>query len=99
MNKRVLLTTGALAFVFWAVAPVAMGQSHPAAAASQPMMVEGIVVEVQGQRIKVRTADGRMQWYSLDIPVARNVVGRTVRGVVDQAGDAIRLSSAAFSSQ
>jgi predicted outer membrane protein len=99
MNKEVALAAGALALALATTAPVAMGQDRPAAAASQEVATEGVVMEVQGQRIKVRTADGRMQWYSVDVSVSQNAVGQRVRGVVGQAGDTLRLSSTTFSSQ
>lgn len=98
MNKRTAFAAGVAALAWAAMAPVAMGQSRPAAQ-TDPTTAEGIVMEVQGQRIKVRAADGRMQWYSVDVAVSQHTVGQKVHGRVDQAGDALRLSSTAFSSQ
>ncbi len=100
MNKRIVLAAGICALTFAATVPTALAQNRAAAASGQAVIAaEGVVVEVQGQRIKVRAADGRTQWYSVDAPVSQNHVGQKVRGVVDQVGDALRLSSAAFSPQ
>lgn len=98
MNKRIAFVAGVAVLAWAAMAPLAMGQNQPAAQTGLTT-AEGIVMEVQGQRIKVRAADGRTQWYSTDIAVSQNAVGQKVRGRVDQAGDALRLSSTTFSSQ
>jgi hypothetical protein len=58
--------------------------------------VDGLVVEVRGQRLKVRGADGNEAWFTTSVPVGSDVLNKRVRGVAKTMGDSQQLDTPKF---
>lgn len=58
--------------------------------------VDGVVVEVRGQRLKVRGADGNEAWFTTSAPVGSEVLNKRVRGVAKTMGDSQQLDAPKF---
>lgn len=63
--------------------------------------IDGVVVDVKGQRIAVRDKNDNVAWVSLQIAseqtIDASLVGKTIRGEVSKIGDAIIVTSPVFS--
>jgi len=87
------LAASAAALVLAAAAGPAMAdpaKAIPAATAAAALRapVSGTVVQVQGQRLKVKAADGSERWYTTGTPLTQEHTGKQVRGVSRPVGDA-----------
>jgi hypothetical protein len=63
--------------------------------------IEGVIVDVSGQRITVRDKDNNFTWVSLRVTpgltIDASLVGKTIRGQTSRIGDAIVVIAPAFS--
>lgn len=87
--------------------PLAFGADAPAAqkpaaqvavskADAKAGAVDGLVVEVRGQRLKVRGADGNEAWFTTSAPVGNDVLNKRVRGQAKTMGDSQQLDAPKF---
>jgi hypothetical protein len=87
-------------------APLAFAADAPAApkaaaqvtqgAAGKTGAVDGVVVEVLGQRMKVRSADGNEAWFTTSTPLSSDLLNKRVRGQAKPAGDSQMLDAPKF---
>jgi hypothetical protein len=91
------------------LACVALGSGSAAFAAGSPSnpptatassgakpAVQGVVLEVVGQRFKVRGPDGQLRWFTATGLLPERIVNKPVRGVTRVVGDAIALEQLSF---
>lgn len=85
-------------------AGLASAAPEPAAKQGSPATVQttaqsdvtGRVVEVQGQRIKLRSASGSEVWYTVSAPITASIVNKQARGQARPLGDALLLDTPVF---
>ena len=66
------------------------------AQALEQSSVDGVVLEIRGQRLKVRTADGQMRWYTTAAPLGPQLVSKRVQGLIKEVGDTILIERPIF---
>ncbi|MFY8117563.1 MAG: hypothetical protein ACOVLH_07140 [Roseateles sp.] len=63
----------------------------PMVAAVSPATVDALIVEVQGQRLKLLDAQGRETWYTLRHTPQPGLAGKRIQGQVSAQGDSLVL--------
>ncbi|WP_310388334.1 PEP-CTERM sorting domain-containing protein [Roseateles sp.] len=92
-----MLVLSPLAFAADApAAPKAAVQAAGSKVDTQAGAVDGLVVEVRGQRLKVRGADGHEAWFTTSAPLSSEIVNKRVRGQAKPAGDSQLLDAPKF---
>lgn len=80
-----------------AVAAPPAGQAAPSAVGATTSMIDGRVVEVQGQRLRVQPASGPSRWVMSRQPVdAKAVMNKRLRATTRVMGDAVVVESPRF---
>ncbi len=96
LGRASALAAGAFAVCLSATAAPPQAAAVQGSAASTAPQLEAEVIEVQGQRLKLRDAQGRETWFTLRHKgSALDLLGKRVRGQVSTLGDAqvFQLSS------
>lgn len=92
-----MLVLSPLAFAADAPAtPKPAVQASSAKVDSKAGAIDGLVVEVRGQRLKVRSADGNEAWFTTSAALSSEIVNKRVRGQAKPAGDSQLLDAPKF---
>jgi len=67
--------------------------------ADQPTTFSGKVVVVKGQRLQIRTDDGKLIWATTPDKIPDNATGKKISGAYLQGGDIFRLTDLIFSEE
>ena len=59
-------------------------------------MLQGTVVEVAGQRFKVRGADNQARWYTATAALPPQIVNKRVYGAPRAVGDTLAMDQISF---
>ena len=70
--------------------------AEPARTAPQVAPVAGTVVQVQGQRMKIKAANGSERWATTGTPLTPQHVGKRVRGDGRAVGDTVLIAKPVF---
>lgn len=66
-------------------------------AQAQQEAIEGVVTNIEGQRLQVRSLNGDMRWFTTKTPLLPSYVGMKVTGAAVPAGDIDLLLNPVFS--
>ncbi|MGN6830066.1 cohesin domain-containing protein [Paucibacter sp. M5-1] len=77
-------------------APEPVAKQGGATATAGQGAVAGRVIEVQGQRIKLRSASGSEVWYTVSAPITSSIINKQARGQARPLGDALLLDTPVF---
>jgi hypothetical protein len=92
---RRVLGAGAAGVAALALAGPALA-AEPARTAPQVAPVAGTVVQVQGQRMKIKAANGSERWATTGTPLTPQHVGKRVRGDGRAVGDTVLIAKPVF---
>lgn len=99
MHKKIC---GAIAFTFvfcgFGLSAEATAQVNAMVLAQvQQEAIEGVVTNIEGQRLQVRSLNGDMRWFTTKAPLSPSYVGMRVKGTAVPAGDIDLLLNPVFS--
>lgn len=98
LRRRATLaaTVAACALAAPAVAATEPAAAAPVAAAAKRPVLQGTVVEVAGQRFKVRGADNQARWYTATAALPPQIVNKRVYGAPRAVGDTLAMDQLSF---
>jgi len=95
-RRRLAGALSGLALSLTGLVTPAHAQTAPVVTASAGVAVEGRVVEVRGQRLKLRNAAGVETWYTVTAPISAGLLNKLARGQARPVGDSMLLDGPRF---